>query len=203
MLIPDVFEQAPYCRPMKGIIHIGAHTCEEEPLYHSIGMHDDQILWIEGNRDLVHQQGKKNMVHAVISDTDDETVEFMITNNMQSSSILNLKLHLVEHPHVYEIARRTCQTITLNTLFDQHQISYDAYDFMNLDIQGAELKALKGATKILPHINAVYTEVNEKELYEGAVLLPELDDFLQTFGFVRVLTSMTQHGWGDALYVKK
>ena len=39
-------------------------------------------------------------------------------------------------------------------------------------------------------------------LYEGTWLLPELDEYLATFNFKRVITNMTQHGWGDALYIK-
>jgi hypothetical protein len=54
----------------------------------------------------------------------------------------------------------------------------------------------------LPHIKAIYAEVNEKMLYEGAVLLPELDEYLAFFNFKRVITNMTRHGWGDALYIK-
>ena len=64
------------------------------------------------------------------------------------------------------------------------------------------MKALKGAVCILPHIKAIYAEVNEKMLYEGAGLLPELDEYLATFNFKRVITNMTRHGWGDALYIK-
>jgi len=74
---------------------------------------------------------------------------------------------------------------------------------MNLDIQGAELKALKGSTLILPHIKSIYTEVNTKELYENCAMLHELDSYLESFGFTRVETSMTEHGWGDAFYIKK
>lgn len=39
-------------------------------------------------------------------------------------------------------------------------------------------------------------------LYVGAGLLPELDEYLATFNFKRVITNMTQYGWGDALYIK-
>jgi len=92
--------------------------------------------------------------------------------------------------------------ITLNTLFERNNIPHDRFDFINIDIQGAELKALKGAVHILPHIKAIYAEVNEKMLYEGAGLLPELDEYLATFNFKRVITNMTRHGWGDALYIK-
>lgn len=199
MLIPDLFTRVPQCVPQRGILHVGAHTCEEEPLYHSIGIDDANILWIEGNKDLI-SPNKENIIHAVVSDIDFQQLDFIITNNMQSSSILNLKTHLIQHPHVYEIERRPVTTITLNTLFEKHDIPYDRYDFINLDIQGAELKALQGATKILPHINAIYTEINDQELYEGCAQTHQLDDFLHTYGFQRVLTSMTHHGWGDALY---
>jgi hypothetical protein len=126
----------------------------------------------------------------------------MITNNKESSSIFNFGTHAIEHPQIFEIERRQLKSITLNTLFERNNISYDRYDFINIDIQGAELKALKGAMCILPHIKAIYAEVNEKMLYEGAGLLPELDEYLATFNFTRVITNMTQHGWGDALYIK-
>jgi FkbM family methyltransferase len=201
MLIPTIFKDFPTCTPKKGVLHIGAHTCEEAPLYHSIGITDNDILWIEANGDLI-PKNSTNILQAVISDVDNETIDFMITNNMQSSSILNLKTHLIEHPHVREIGRRQVTTITLNTLYEQHNIPHDRYDFINIDIQGAELKALKGATKILPHIKAIYAEVNDKELYENCALMHQIDDFLKQYKLHRIATAMTPHGWGDALYIK-
>ena len=201
MLIPTIFTDYPKSIPKKGILHIGAHKCEEKDIYNSIGIHDENVLWIEANKDLV-DVSKPNMINAVISNIDNIEVEFKITNNGESSSILNLKTHLQEHPGIHVIEKRKMKTITLNTLFMQNNIQYDRYDFMNLDIQGAELLALKGAVSILPHINAIYTEVNEKELYENCGLLPELDSFLRLYNFRRVALSMTHHGWGDALYIK-
>lgn len=206
MLIPTVFRDFIECVPRKGVLHIGAHECEELGLYYSIGLRDDRILWIEALPEIVDKMKASNsavnIIQAVISDVDNSQVNFMVTNNVQSSSIFNLKTHLQEHPHVFEKERRKMTTVTLNTLFDRFGLPYDTYDFMNLDIQGAELKALQGATKILPHVRAIYCEVNEKELYEGCALLPELDAFLGTHNFKRVATSLTPHGWGDALYIK-
>lgn len=201
MLIPNIFNLFPAYIPKKGILHIGAHTCEEEPLYHSLGFKDEDILWIEANDDL--DNGKGNFVHAVISDSDDEVVDFMITNNMQSSSIFNFKTHSIMHPEVKEVFRRKVKTTTLNTVFDKNGISYDKFDFLNMDIQGAELKALKGATKILPHINSIYAEVNIDELYENCARMHEVDAFLLQYGFERVHTAMSGFGWGDAFYTIK
>lgn len=201
MLIPDIFEQMPDYLPRRGILHIGAHQLEEEPLYHACGVPDENILWIEANRDVIPYD-RKNVIEAVISNLDNVEVIFKITNNGQSSSIFSLKTHLQEHPWVYETGRRPLRTITLNTLFENRHIAYDAFDFINLDIQGAELLALQGATRILPYIRSIYTEVNERELYEGCALIGEMDTFLATWGFARVLTRMTQHGWGDAFYIR-
>jgi len=206
MLIPDLFEKYKYCIPSKGILHIGAHICEERNLYNSINMTDDKVLWIEAVSEIVDKVKKENsninIIEAVITDKDNEYVNFMITNNFESSSIFNFETHLIEHPHVIETERRQLKTTTINTLFDNNNISYDKFDFINIDLQGAELKALQGATKILPYIKFIYSEVNVKKLYDGAVLLPDLDDFLKNYGFIRMETVMTKHGWGDALYVK-
>lgn len=76
------------------------------------------------------------------------------------------------------------------------------YNFWNFDIQGAELLALKGADKYIKNVDAIYLEVNEKELYKNCGLIHEIDAFLSNYGFTREITFMTPHGWGDALYVK-
>ena len=76
------------------------------------------------------------------------------------------------------------------------------YNFWNFDIQGAELMALKGAGKAIEYAKALYLEVNTEEVYKGGCLISEIDDYLSTYKFKRVLTKMTEYGWGDALYVK-
>jgi hypothetical protein len=74
---------------------------------------------------------------------------------------------------------------------------------MNIDVQGAELMVLQGATELLKHIDLIYTEVNIEEVYKGCCLMSDLDRFLEPFGFVRVTTKMTDWNWGDALYQKR
>lgn len=80
---------------------------------------------------------------------------------------------------------------------------FDA-NVMVLDIQGAELMALKGATQTLQRVYAIVSEISYDELYDGSVLAEDLDAFLLTHGFVRV-SSILKPGVreGDALYVKK
>lgn len=85
--------------------------------------------------------------------------------------------------------------------FVRNNIDASKYNFWNFDIQGAELMALKGATQSIKYAKAIYLEVNEKELYKNCGLITEIDTFLLQYKFKRVLTNITIHGWGDALYI--
>ena len=38
---------------IKGIMHVGAHACEERKDYNNAGITDNNIVWIEGNPNLV------------------------------------------------------------------------------------------------------------------------------------------------------
>lgn len=205
MLIP--IENLPIRKPIKGVIHIGAHECEERvPYIKNFSINDSHIIWIDAIPSKVNEMREKlpfsTILNECLSNVDDKEVSFMLTNNYQSSSMLNFKTHAVEHPHVFEIGRLTLKTKTLNTIFKNNSFNPRSYNFMNLDIQGAELLALQGSSDILPHIDYIYAEVNEKELYEGCALIGDIDNFLTGYGFKRILTSMTPHGWGDAFYTK-
>jgi len=188
-----------------GVLHIGAHECEELGFYHKMNIPSSDIIWIDGNKDKVqwaHVHGIPNVYHALITDTDDKEMDFNITNNGQSSSILDLGTHMHHHPHVHYIETRKQQGITIDTFFEREQLNAKKYDFWNFDIQGAELLALKGATHSLDYPKAIYLEVNSEELYKGCGLITDIDHYLAVYGFKRVLTKMTEFNWGDALYVK-
>ena len=55
------------------------------------------------------------------------------------------------------------------------------FNFLNLDIQGAELKALKSMGDYLNNVDYIYTEVNSDYVYEDCALITELDDYLSQF----------------------
>jgi hypothetical protein len=54
----------------------------------------------------------------------------------------------------------------------------------------------------LGHIDIIYSEVNTSHLYKDCKLIGDIDSLLEPFGFIRVVTKMTEHGWGDAIYIK-
>jgi FkbM family methyltransferase len=55
---------------------------------------------------------------------------------------------------------------------------------LKIDVQGFELEVLKGATALLPHIDAIYVEASYVELYEGQPLHEEIERYLTETGFI-------------------
>ena len=194
----------------KGILHVGAHECEEREAYNSKGISDSNIVWVDGNADLVIKMKEKGVphIHYELIDEVEHDVVFNITNNGQSSSILELGTHATMYPHIIVSERRVQRTITIEKLKEKESIDFTNLNFWNFDIQGAELLALKGAGDLLKYADALYLEVNTEEVYKKCARLNEMDDFLLTKGFTRVAVSIYKNGmgiedgWGDALYVR-
>lgn len=193
-----------YQMNITGILHVGAHECEEMNDYLKHGINN--VYWVEAMPNKVDEMKKKkfNIYHAVISDKDNEIVNFNITNNGQSSSILNFGTHEKHHPHVKIIEQLQQKTMRLDTFIETNNIPMETINFINLDIQGVELRALKSMGKYLDNIKYIYTEVNTEKVYQDCDLVIDIDNYLKEFGFVRVETKIySEYGWGDALYIKK
>lgn len=189
---------------INGSFHIGAHECEELGFYNRLGIKNEDIVWIDAIPSKVIEaknRGIPNVYNAVITDKNDEDIVFNISNNGQSSSVLEFGTHSQEHPWVVYVDKIHQKSITIDTFFERNSIEASKYNFWNFDIQGAELMALKGATQSIKHAKALYLEVNEKELYKNCGLIADIDIFLKEYNFKRVLTNITIHGWGDALYI--
>jgi len=186
-----------------GILHVGAHECEELSLYENY-LDRSQILWVEAMPAKVElcKSRYPNLLieNAIVSDTV-ESVRFNVANNGQSSSFLDLGLHTIFHPQVYYVDSFTSNTSLLKDILPNYDIPFN---FINLDIQGAELRALKGMESYLPLIDYIYTEVNEDYVYANCNLVTELDEYLAKFGLHRVETIWYgECKWGDAFYIRQ
>jgi FkbM family methyltransferase len=189
---------------VRGILHVGAHECEELEEYLKF-TNINNIIWVEALPHLVEKNLTKNpnlkIISAVVSDKDGQEIQFNITNNVKSSSILNLKYHKEIHPNVTVVDKVFLKSKRILTLYEENSIKKEDNNFLVLDIQGAELLALKGMGDVLDNIEAIYIEVNEKELYEGCCTLNELDSFLSNLGYDRKYL-MLLNGYGNAFYLK-
>jgi glycosyltransferase involved in cell wall biosynthesis len=190
---------------VNGVLHIGAHECEEKHFYNNIlNIGDSDIIWVDGNSIKVEEMIKRGIVNiyqSVLDDTEKD-IEFNITNNSQASSILCLNHEEGYYNDINIIHRIKCKSETLCNFFKRINKSSINYNFWNLDIQGVELNVLRGSKELLNTCDAIYTEVNSAEVYKGCGLIGDIDKLLSEFGFTRVDTLWTDKNWGDALYVK-
>lgn len=188
-----------------GVIHLGAHTGEEAEDYEACGIHN--VWWIEGNPKLMQELACNttmkyghNCINALVTDVDHGERQFNVTNaNSLSSSVLEFGTHPQFSPEIKFIEHPILETRTLDSLVEEYQI--EGCNMLNMDLQGAEMLALLGASKTLEVIDYIYTEVNEAEVYIDCAKMDDIDAYL--WDFDRVETSMTHAGWGDALLVRR
>lgn len=133
-------------------------------------------------------------------DKSGEWVDFNETSNGQSSSALPLHDHADVYPDVLVTKKHRFLTSRIEDKIDLTNVS--CLGLVNLDIQGTELKALRGLGSHIEKVEAIYCEVNLRELYEGNSLLADMDLFLGAEGFERVDWVFLKQGWGDALWLR-
>jgi len=204
MLIEPIVLRDKFGVNPKGILHVGAHLGEEYELYRS-ALWFCNIIWVEGQKNLADTlkvslpPGKNSVINAIVWDEDDRELPFNISNNSQSSSLLDFGTHRNIYPDIHVTEITQVKTKRLDSLINPD----DIIDLLVLDIQGVELKAIIGLGKHLNRVNYIYSEVNKKEVYKHCSKVSEMDKYLGKYNFKRCATFWVEGaGWGDALYIK-
>ncbi len=200
--IKDIVKK--YNMNISGIIHIGAHYGEELESYIDIGISD--IMMFEPLKENFEVLKKKVLLYPeanikkyqVALGNKNSTITMMLaSNNLQSSSVLKPKRHLDLYSDI--VFDRT-EEVEMQKLDDYN---CNKFNFINMDVQGYELEVLKGSQETLNHVDYVYCEVNNDEIYEGNAYIGEIDEYLSNYGMKRFETFWWEDsGWGDALYIK-
>ena len=200
-----------------GIIHVGAHRGEEVEQYADMGA--KTVIWVEPNPDVFKEMkhfltsvGASIDSHAfeyAVSDVDHDNVDFhlyygpdagFMRGNKGCSSLLKAKGRFESwHQETIKV-----ETITIDTLLTENDFKPSDFQLLNLDVQGAELLALKGASEVLKYVKYVATEATwQNPDYVDNVMYDDLKSFLESKGFIE--TEIVNHGpdWGDVLFVKE
>jgi 2-O-methyltransferase len=117
-----------------------------------------------------------------------------------SSSLLQPTGHFDLCPHVDFNKHIEVTVMTIDDFAKQHDVN--RIDFMWLDLQGMELKTLRGADALLKSVSSVYLEVSTKELYKGAPLYGEIEQWMKSRGFAPKYVAIPRDGHGNALFVR-
>jgi hypothetical protein len=194
-----------YDIPIKGILHVGAHTAEELELYeNALNVDRSNIVWVDAQQekiDALCAEGIPNCYQAVL-DAVERDAEFYITNATGSSSLYGFKKLPDYYPEIQITENRKVRTETLRGFFKRIKKNPADYNVWSFDIQGGEYPVLEASQDLLKGVDLLQTEVSTEELYEGTRLLADVDTLLAANNFTRVYTELTGCGWGDAIYVK-
>lgn len=223
MMIPIQESLNKYGIKPKGIIVVGAHWVEEHDDFIKCGI--ERFVYIEPCKEAFMECAKRlnledgflqpNINVCGLTNKDNiylfqcacgekESLEPMYVshqNQGQSNSLLKPNLHLEQHPEVIFDDAEVVKVVLLDSLIRDE----DGYDFLYMDVQGAEGLVLKGAIETLKHICIIYTECNRGQTYAGNIEIGEMDIFLNEKGFERVETYWPSPNWtwGDAIFVRK
>lgn len=190
---------------IRGVIHIGAHYGQEYKDYAEQGIKN--MLFFEP---VISNYQK--LLNTLPINSDIKTFNLALGNEVgtkdmfietankgMSCSLLEPGTHLTSYPH---ITFNNKETVRINKL-DNIYFNRELYNMINIDVQGYELEVFKGAVKTLDHIEIIYSEVNNEEVYKGCAKVEELDLFLAQWNFKRVETNWLGVTWGDAIYLKE
>ena len=218
--LKNIFEHEELCRIAKiGVVHVGADVGQEVAQYFSYGF--ENIILIEANPEcyniLISTFGddpRIKIFNYAICDRQG-LVDFHIhtsrSGSTEPASILPMKQfkEIVKTLHTTKTIQ--VPAITLDALFEKHQIAFATYNFVNIDIQGAELLAFRGANKLLSSVDVIVSEVNVVEMYENGALEDDVVKFLDQKGFDRKQSiyhtlydeNSTFPAWGESLFVRR
>lgn len=192
---------------IQGILHVGANHAQEHADYEAATA--GPIVYVEAIPDLcekikviISPEKDQHVIQAVCDEVSGKPVTFNIASNKgASSSMLQLGRHAELYEHVTYVDTFETKTTTLDAALTSLPCRA-SLNLLVLDVQGAELRVLKGAEAALTRINALYVEVSEVPLYEGGCTFEEVYDFLTDRGFRLRNLAISKRKLGDAFFVK-
>lgn len=118
--------------------------------------------------------------HAAVSDVDGKITFYDTCGQADGSgSILTPTPKRLEHETIKFAEGTEVQTFRIDTLCKENNISH--IDMIHMDAQGAEYKILLGMGDMRP--TAIFLEINEEDMYEGAKSGEFLNEYLGSLGY--------------------
>ena len=114
----------------------------------------------------------------------------------------SLSLFVKDSIHVGYIQKEIeVNCTTLKTVIKENKIP--SVDLIWIDLQGAELIALKSLEEYLTKTKFIYVEVSHKDIFENQCSFDEINHFLNNFGFVNLTTPNKNLAFENLIYLNK
>lgn len=214
----DVFPDAPNLT----IVDVGASEVEgDPPPYRHLQDSGRATVFAfepdDGARGFLANAGRAGLVALPYFIGDGEPGTFHQTNNSLTGSLFAPNTELLNR--FVNLAEMTTpqSTSPVQTVRIDDVPEISSFDFLKMDIQGAELGALRGMPNKLRSCLLIQTEVAFVEMYRGQPLFADIDTHLRRCGFqlhsipgsgMRSFKSSTIAGptaqwlWGDVFYAR-
>lgn len=184
--------------------HVGADTVEMIRLYPKAKIHAFEPV------PSIFEQLKRNTAKykritcypwALSNQNGEQIMHISSGGSDGSSSLMQPKDHLKDHPDVYFNEQIKVKTIALDEW--AKQLGIEEVHFLWLDMQGYELEVLKASEIIFPKVKVVHMEVSTRSTYEGVPLYDEVKEWMLLNGF-KVQMEAIPAGWdmGNTLFVR-
>ncbi|MBD2209701.1 FkbM family methyltransferase [Nostoc linckia FACHB-104] len=212
--VPSAILQHITAKQPLSVIDVGASRGEfSESLQQVYGL--NKALLIEPQPSLCTKlknrfKNSKIIVYECAVAESERIQEMEVLNWDYSSSLLEVRRDIDNVNTLLDLEvnkKIECQVKTLDKILQEIEW-YEPIDLLKLDVQGAELMALKGAEKTLRQTKMIFTEVSFSQLYEGAPVFQEIYDYLHGKGFKLLTISDGFRGadgdllQGDALFCR-
>lgn len=194
-------------RTPRKILHIGANRGGEARAYAAHGIEGYHVEAIPEIFEILSANCARTPNQTAIQACLDDAVrqvEFNVSSNFASSSMLDLGRHAVAYPDVTYRQTIKLHTETMDGLVARGTVPSDI-DFAVLDVQGAEMKVLRGGAAFLasPALAGLQIEVSADPLYAGGATYLDICRYLEGFGFHTRFVEFNEDGWGDALFARR
>lgn len=187
-----------------GVLHVGAHLGQEKDFYSVLGV---DVTWVEALpdifeqlRSIISEYPRQTALLGLLSEKEGVEVEFRRSNDGGMSSSLFDFARGPEYQRGLKMETRLkLRTTTLTNLLEANHLQPPSH--WVIDVQGAELMVLRGATQILRDCYSMDIEVSTFDYYKDGSSFPELRAFLAKSGMVP-LWEPPESWHGDLLFVR-
>lgn len=202
-------------RPIKTILHIGAHLGNEISFY--LKLNPEIIYWFEANPELIDELKNNVLKHQSISQkvfqvavsNENKELDFNLIysqdmTNTGCSSLLELKEHAKQYPHIKKIKSVKVKAVKLDDFLIENEL-LTSFDYINMDIQGSEYDVLSTSNLLFSDTDfrIFQLETCAIEMYAGQKIDTEIIDFMNSKGYERIHYHPWAYNWGDSLFMKK
>jgi len=193
-----------YVSVPKSILHCGSHLGQEVNIYNQYKVID--VWWVEAQdkicKALRSKFGESRIFQGALWEESGLVLDFHITDNGLSSSLFEINSNKW---NVRNVSIESVTTITLDETIRAIKGKWKKTpELLILDLQGAELSAIKGGSNEIRGVEHVLVEVSTSSLYKDAATFSMVDAELKRLNFQPLrefISSDTSHG--EVVYSKK